>query len=825
MNETYIHMAGHAHVDPVWLWRWPEGFQEVKATFRSALDRMQEDDDFVFGASSACFYHWVERSDPALFREIQARVTEGRWELLGGWWVEPDCNIPSGESFARQALYGQGYFRQAFGQTATVGFNADSFGHNGTLPQILQLSGLQYYVFTRPTPHNRALPNRCFWWYSGDGSRVLAFRIPYEYLSWGQELAPHVQRCAALIRRPQRRILCFYGVGNHGGGPTRENILSIQRLRAAKDTSQRVDFSRIDTFFAAYLGDHSDIPAVHEDLQHQASGCYAAHSQIKRTNRQTERMLQNAELWGITALWIAGISCGDLRHAWQQLLFTQFHDILAGTSIPGAYDDAEHMLGEARALAQRHLHRSLQSISGALPGCIPAHSKSIVVFNDHSWPLRAVVEWETRACGHNVPTVDAMGVEMPWQEIHSQTLTQGRERRCFVVDLPAWGWAVYGLGAEADARRVRTDTPGSSETAAVCLPDRRYSPEDLTLETSRWHLTFDRTTGAIAQWLDKSLEHHVFHGLAAHPVVMADPSDTWSHGILQYHEVVGQFQLTGIHCTEDGPVRTAVVVESCCASSTLRQTFFVYAHTERVDVQVNVDWREQHRILKLLFPVNAAFASGTYDVGYGVQERALNGEEEPGHTWIDISGMIPKTHQGCGVSLLNDGKYSFHMRNTEMAITAVRSPVAAHHDPEPLDTAEDYPYLDQGHQEFWYSILPHDGDWRRAGTVQQAAQLNQAPIVIPHVGKHTAIQPLRQSFVNISARNVIVCAVKKSEDSDDLILRCREVAQQAVDAVIELPVWNRRICVRFRPEEIKSFRIPRSPEQPWVLVNLLEEPI
>lgn len=183
MKDKKLHMIGNAHLDPVWLWNWQEGFQEVKATFRSALDRMNEDENFVFTCSSAAFYEWVEHNNPQMFEEIKKRVAEGRWEVVGGWWIQPDCNIPSGEAFARQGLYGQRYFKEKLNTLATTGYNVDSFGHNGNLPQILKKSGLDNYVFMRPMPLEKGLPGRTFWWKSMDGSSVMTYRIPYEYCS------------------------------------------------------------------------------------------------------------------------------------------------------------------------------------------------------------------------------------------------------------------------------------------------------------------------------------------------------------------------------------------------------------------------------------------------------------------------------------------------------------------------------------------------------------------------------------------------------------------------------------------------------------------
>ena len=201
MKDKTLYMIGNAHIDPVWLWSWQEGFHEVKATFRSALDRMNEYDDFTFVASSAAFYEWIEQNDPEMFKEIQERVDQGRWQIVGGWWLEPDCNIPGGESFVRQALYGQSYFQSKFNTIARLAYNVDSFGHNGMLPQILKKSGLDYYVFMRPMPHEKELPARLFWWESEDGSRVLAFRLPFSYATWHEDLESHVAECAAVRRR------------------------------------------------------------------------------------------------------------------------------------------------------------------------------------------------------------------------------------------------------------------------------------------------------------------------------------------------------------------------------------------------------------------------------------------------------------------------------------------------------------------------------------------------------------------------------------------------------------------------------------------------
>ena len=361
MSSQTLHLIGNAHIDPVWLWPWSEGLAEVMATFRSALDRMDEFPEFTFTASSAAFYEWVEQVDPLLFAEIQRRVAQGRWRLAGGWWIEPDCNIPGGESFVRQALYGQRYFQSRFGQTARTGYCPDSFGHNGMLPQILKKSGLDFYVFMRPMPHEMALPGRVFWWQAPDGSRVLTCRLPIQYGTWSEGIEEHLRRCAGEIQPPLDELPCFYGVGNHGGGPTIANLNELLRLRAEPGLPELV-FSSLEAFFENVAG--KSLPVVTGDLQHHASGCYAAHSGIKRWVRESENALLGAEKLSALAFWQAGLPYPqDFECAWKGLLFNQFHDILAGTSLEMAYTAARSQLGESLSIAARARVYAMQAIA------------------------------------------------------------------------------------------------------------------------------------------------------------------------------------------------------------------------------------------------------------------------------------------------------------------------------------------------------------------------------------------------------------------------------------------------------------------------------
>ena len=236
MMKHPIWFIGNAHIDPVWLWGWQEGFAEIKATFRSALDRMKEFDGFIFTCAGASYYQWVEENEPDMFEEIKARVKEGRWVIAGGWWLQPDCNAPCGESFARQALYGQAYYRRAFGMQATFGYNVDSFGHNGNLPQLLTLAEMPRYVMMRPMEHEKALGAHAFNWRGVDGSTIPVFRIPFSYATrWDANLSDLLEKLEAHVESADEPEMFFYGVGNHGGGPTVKQLRQIERFRKLEE--------------------------------------------------------------------------------------------------------------------------------------------------------------------------------------------------------------------------------------------------------------------------------------------------------------------------------------------------------------------------------------------------------------------------------------------------------------------------------------------------------------------------------------------------------------------------------------------------------------
>lgn len=793
-----LHMIGNGHIDPVWLWKWSEGLETTRATFKSAIDRIEEYPEFIFTASSACLYKWVEETDPELFEKIKEKVKEKRWCIVGGWWIEPDCNIPSGEALVRQGLYGQRYFQEKFGIRAKVGYNPDSFGHNWTIPQILKKMGMDYYVFMRPGPHEKELPGDIFYWESPDGSRVLTYRIPFSYATWGKEVEEQVRRVVERLSEDMDSLMCFYGVGDHGGGPTKENIENIIELNSNEEIPELI-FSSPDIFFEKLASRRLEFPVVKDDLQHHASGCYSALSWIKKSNRNLEHLLLDGEKMAVLGNYIKGKSYPqeEITSSWQILLFTQFHDILAGTSIREAYEEVKAMHGAVEEAMNKTIVYTTQSIAGDIN--TRGEGEPILVFNTALFERNVPVEIELPWRSGELAILDEDKGPISTQiSKPSAVTTGGRHKVSFVAELPPYGYRTY---------RAVSSTPSIEHEHTLCVG------EDV-LENDWLYLEIDRETGYVKRLYDKEHKKEVLKGSSAIAVVIDDPSDTWSHGVFSFKNEIGRFSDARVKLIENGPVKGTIRVESRYNNSLLIQDFTLYRELRYIEVKVTVDWRERLKMLKLRFPVNIENPQATYQIPYGFIIRPGDGEEEPGGEWIDVGDS------NYGLSLINNAKYSYDVDGNVLSLTVLRSPVYAHHIPRELDPSEDYKYIDQGEQEFTYLLYPHSGDWKSSDVVKLAESLNGPPVAFLEYN-HAGFLPPSKSFMSIDKDNIIATVIKEAETGEGTIIRAYET--QGAETEVNINLFDRSWKTTFSPCEIKSFLVPRDKNIPVKEVNLLEE--
>jgi alpha-mannosidase len=789
VKDFTVHMIGNAHIDPIWLWRMREGYEEVINTCRTALQLMREYPGFIFSRSSAITYKWIEENEPEMFEEIRRRVKEGRWNIVNGWWVQPDCNIPCGESFVRHSLYGKRYFKEKFGVEVKVGYNVDSFGHCATLPQILKKSGLDCYLFFRPKPDEKELPP-LFWWESPDGTRVLTCRPPHHYNSGPDELETRIWE--AFRERPEgiKDVMCFYGVGDHGGGPTRRNIESIIKANKRPDYPT-VIFSTPDAFFERALLQKRDFPIVAEELQYHSRGCYTAYSKVKRQNRRAESLLLTAEKFSSIAFWFLGkpYPQAELTKAWQNVLFCQFHDILAGTCIKEAYDeDVEKLYDETFSLARKALDDALSSIAGSIK--LP-EGRNLILFNPVNWRRKEGVEVELKFKeGEKVRLVNPFGREVPYQISDGKLL--------FIAEVPSMRWAIYRI-EEAEEDEDWREFSGL-----------RVSPT--RIDNEYYAVQIDPRTGFISSIFDKTCNVEMLSGPGNVPIVIDDPSDTWSHGVDAYRSEIGRFLIEGEpEVVENGPVRATIRIRSRWGNSSVETLISLWDGLPMLDFRMTVDWHERHKMLKLSFPINLSDPIATYEVPYGNVTREPNGNEEPHQRWTDVTGKAV-TLSGeeilYGVSLINDCKYGSDIRGSEMRLSLIRSPIYAFHDPAVPDPNKTYDYLDQGIQTIRYRLISHTAEWLER-TVKEGYNLNY-PIIPRLKGGHDGIY--LPFSLDITPGNIIVTTLKKAEDDDSLILRFYECSGRSGVARLSLSYelsYRPHFEIPFGRYEIKTLKLTR----------------
>ena len=803
-DKSKIHLIGSAHLDPIWLWRWQEGCGEVLQTFRSALDRLNEYPDFVFTCSSAAYYKWVEEIAPDMFEEIKARVKEGRWVPVNGWWVQPDCNMPSGESFARQALYSQLYYYEKFGKICTAGYNVDSFGHNGNLPQLLFKGGMDSYVMMRPGESEHPGIPWLFLWQGIDGTKVPTFRIKESYTASGKEsLDDRMEEAERRIAEDGYGVMLFYGVGNHGGGPTRWDI-GYMRQNLVREGFHRMKFNSPDGYFKSLCLEMPDLPIWNDDLQHHASGCYSATSLVKQLNRRAENALFAAEAFSTAAAKTAGMGdkTGTFKEAWREVCFNQFHDILCGCSVMEAYTDVRDAMGHALNLAAKTQNEALLRLARKVDTWVEGVSepyaavrnhdcpfpRPIVVFNPLSFPVKAPV----RALYPSATVKDEAGNDVAFQNVRSSRSNDSHLDTVFLADLPAFGYRTYWMELRDWAHPRQTASTGVKAAG-------------LAMENECLSVKFDEKTGCIVSLLDKASGFDYASPdkpLAVPTVIRDDKTDTWAHNVFTFHELAGVMAPESIELVETGPARAVIRVKHAFGKSRLTQDFILGARQRTLRVKCKALWQEPFTLLKMSFPVAGDNAANTYEIPGGMIRRPCDGDEEPAGKF----GAISFDNGGRRtLALLNDSKYSYDCEGFDLRLTCIRNVIFAdHYSHRP---AADFNFCDEGMQRFEYGVYVSDGDAPATDAAKEAVQFNVRPAVVSE-SFHRGDAPQQKSFLSVSADNIVMTACKLCEDGGgDAVLRFYETSGRETRAHIVCDMLDAAFTSDFGPFEVKTFRI------------------
>jgi alpha-mannosidase len=737
-------LTGHAHLDLAWLWPVSETIRKGRRTFASVLSLMERYDDFVFNQSSAQLYRWIETESPEIFERVRRRVEEGRWEPVGGSWVEADCQIPSGESMVRQMLYGQRYFQEKFGHRSRVAWLPDAFGFSPALPQLLRGAGMEgFFTYKLNWSETNEFPYDLYEWEGIDGSTVIAHDFDNPGQDYNGNIAPRdiygTWRNFEGKRHHPESLFSF-GWGDGGGGPSEQMLENYARMQSFP-AMPRLRMAHVDEFFDSLP--KQGLPRWTGELYLELHrGTLTTQARVKKLNREAEHRLLEAEaLATLAALHGGDYPREELEAAWKTLLLNQFHDILPGTSIGEVYEvthkELAHVVRTAQELRDTALSPPQQAESTLLVANVSLNPRPLsVVLDAESWP-----EGAARVAGADGEPLPTQETECGGLLVHAPDLS-----------VPGLGWrTLTTIHESAPARRETRDVGAEVADGRTVLDNGRLRVE--VGEDGTLHGVYDRETG-----------REVLTGRANQLWAYTDKPRNWEawdvdEGYEQEGEEISSVQ--SVDVVENGPLRASVRVVRRWRDSTVVQTYRLLSGSRRLDVESYVDWRERRVLLRTLFPLAVRSHETTSETMFGALRRPTHHNTPWDATRFEVSAhrFCDLSEPGYGVALLNDGKYGHSAKGNVVGISLLRSPLY----PDP--------FADEGEHNFTYSLFPHSGDWTASGVAREAFALNSPlfPVMAPR-----DTLPQGFSLVEVEGLELALGSLKLAEEGDTVILRLYE---------------------------------------------------
>jgi len=763
-----LYMISYSHIDLAWLWDYDEGEIVTRDTLKTIFKFMQEYPDWIYAHSQAHSVKWMEDDYPEIFAELRDWVKKGRIELVGGTWSEHDSNIPSGEGFVRQFLYGKRYFRDKFGKDIVVAWTPDSFGYNWNLPQILKKSGMIGFL-TQKLGMNEftRFPYKVFWWEGADGTRMLTYFPPSGYGSSGDRKGLVAQMAAIKNTHGIDENFAIFGVGDHGGGVTRGHM---ERVFALKDSgaAPKVVFTTAEDYFTHLneLSKTHDFPVWHDELylEHHR-GTYTTQSETKKNNRRCEQLLMDAEKLAVIAERDYGVAYpadAIFQPGWYYVMLNHMHDILPGSGIRKVYEDADRDYAKVRETANGIIGGSLDAIAADVD--TEGEGEPLLVFNTLSWERDAIVEQAVDGLTDEVQVLAPDGSEVLCQ----LTQKDGQPHVLFVArGLPAMGYRVYRV------------FPAGGASPAGAAPGSDLSTGDGTIENSLVKIAYDKKTGELTSLYDMKLGREFLSDGQPGNVLQAyeDTQNAWE---IMTDQPIYFDKAKDAEIVESGPVRTTLKSTRRLNISDFSFYVSMYEHDPLVHFRIDTDWQERHTTLKLAFTLDLLNEDAWFEIPYAAISRKAIPDtlaekakfEVSAHKWVDYTDG----DGSAGVSMLNNSKYGYDVRDNVLRMSVLRSPTT----PDPL--------ADRGEHVIEYALYTHPGGWREAGTSRRGYEYNYTPhVLLP--GKHAGNLPAEHSFFSAGPDNVALTVVKKAEDGDGIIMRFVETEGGEADAVISLP-WE-----------------------------------
>lgn len=808
-----IHLICNAHLDLVWLWEWEEGAAEAVSTFRVAADFCEKYDGFVFNHNEVILYQWIEEYEPKLFQRIQALVEKGRWHIMGGWYLQSDCNMPSGESFIRQMLTGRQYFRDKFHVVPTTAINFDSFGHTRGLVQILKKSGYDSYLFCRPLQVDCSLPSDDFIWVGYDGSEILSHRSSEHYLSLRGEARSKVERW--MSEHPELKTgAVLWGIGNHGGGPSRIDLQALNDL--IKETGDcEIMHSTPEKYFKELMADYRSLPKHEKDLNPYDIGCYTSQIRLK----QKHRMLEN-EIYMLEKMMSSAVIQGFLKYPQNEiheavcdLMVSEFHDALPGSSVQPVEEATMKLLDHGLEIISRLKARAFFALSSgqkkAEDGEIP-----IMVYNPHPFKVKSIMECEFQLPdqnwkgGFSYPMLYKNGTPVPCQaekELSNLNFFDWRKRAVFEAELEP-----------GQMNRFDCIMKLLPQKPAPTLKEKNGMIE---FKTDELEVLINCKTGLMDRYAANGVSCLKENAFAL--LVIADNDDSWGMTVKGFRNIAGTFQLMSreegtkfsgvdesvldsVRVIEDGDVRAVVEAVFSYGNSFICQTYKLPKHGTEVEIETRVHWNEKSKMLKLSIPTVFEAGKCLGQVAFGVEELPDNGDEAAAQKW---AGVFSEKN-GHAVTCINNGTYGVDFKDGEMRVSLLRSPGYSAHplDDRAIMLQDRYsPRIDQGERIFSFWLNGGKLEERLTHIDREALVHNEKPYALSFYpsGEGTKAYALAE----LKDDTVQVTAFKKAEANDGYIIRLFEPTGQERNTLLSIPIIGLEQQVNLKKFEIKTLKL------------------
>ncbi len=825
-KEKSLYLVCNAHLDPVWLWEWEEGAAQALATFRTASELCEEFPDFIFNHNEALLYKWIEDYDEGLFQKIKSHIKKKKWHVMGGWYLQPDCNMPCGESLVRQILIGKRYFREKFNVEPTTAVNVDPFGHTRGLVQILKKSGYDSYLFCRPDSERLSIPDDDFIWVGYDGSRITAHRTPDHYNS---PLGKAGKRILKWLKenKTKKTGLLLWGVGNHGGGPSRKDLTHIKDLKN-KVTDMDIRHSTPEEYFKKIK--NPNLPRFEKDLNPWAVGCYTTMSRIKQTHRKlentyymTEKMVSHAFLCNLMAY-----PKKELDDALEDLLFCEFHDILPGSCISEVEEYALHRMGHGLEILSRLKNKAFFCL---LSGQKKAEKDEfpLMVYNPHPYSFDDIICCEFQPDEPNddpekfwVPEIkDESGKQIPCQlEKESSNISNDHRKR-----------VVFRASLKPAAMNRFNAILKSKKPLKSSL---REIKDDLKLTSGKAELVINAQTGLVDRFQSAGIDFLKKDSFSLK--IMKDYPDPWGIKVESFHKEIGRFTLmdqkqsaffsgTGrdllpsLRIIEEGPVRTVAEALFKYNDSRACMRYKFPKKGKTLEIEIKLFWNEKDKMVKLSVPTVFTQGACLGEVPYGLEEYLRSEKEQVTQKW---TGVISKDRKYM-ITLINLGTHGFDFVKGELRPSLLRSPAYAAHpvNSKPLVPQDRFENrIDQGERtfRFWFEAGP--AKERLSLISREATEKNESPPVLCCFPSGKGRLP--EQSILIEDESIQMTALKRAEEKNRMILRLFEPTGTGKKVKVFVPVIKKSTKIIFKPFEIKTIGIDLDSKETF-FTDLLEK--